>query len=427
MTSLPEDAVALRHHVRFISRCRRIVARIAFLAGVVGAACVSAQELGPAKSDPLPDSTLAATHKDSLDGKPSGHYQAASTRRMAERMEKIARDTNPLANPYESTERVIFFRERVKQLRESTSSSRSDQIQLMEAQLKLATELLNDGQTEEAIQQFRNLKELYGGSNIRTLHVEQTLRDLLPMAYLRLGGQENCMMQHNIDSCLFPIGGSGIYRIERGPRAAIQEYLAILDQDPEDATSRWLLNVAYSALGEYPEKVPERYLIPPKAFESDYDIKRFFDVAPRVGLDVLALAGGSIMEDFDGDGHLDIVASSWGLRDQIRYFRNNADGTFTDRTEESGLMGITGGLNICQADYNNDGYADVLVLRGAWLNRPPSTDGGRHPNSLLRNNGDGTFDDVTEAAGLLSFHPTQAGAWGDYDNDGWVDLFVGKE
>ena len=180
-------------------------------------------------------------------------------------------------------------------------------------------------------------------------------------------------------------------------------------------------------LGEYPDKVPPEYLIPPGAFESDHDMKRFYDVAPHLGLDVVGLAGGSIMEDFDGDGNLDIMASSWGLRDQLRYFRNNGDGTFTDRTKEAGLIGIVGGLNLCHADYNNDGYADVLVLRGAWLSMPPSSDGGRHPNSLLRNRGDGTFEDVTEEAGLLTLHPTQSAAWGDYDNDGWVDLFVGNE
>jgi len=63
-----------------------------------------------------------------------------------------------------------------------------------------------------------------------------------------------------------------------------------------------------------------------------------------------------------------------------------------------------------------------LVLRGAWLR-----DEGRFPKSLLRNNGDGTFEDVTEAAGLLSFKPTQTAVWVDYDNDGWLDLFVGYE
>jgi hypothetical protein len=128
------------------------------------------------------------------------------------------------------------------------------------------------------------------------------------------------------------------------------------------------------------------------------------------------------MEDFDGDGYLDIVASSLWLGDQIHYFRNNGDGTFEERTEAAGLTGITGGLNISHADYNNDGHADILILRGAWL-----ASFGRHPNSLLRNKGDGTFEDVTVSAGLLSFYPTQVGIWGDFNNDGWIDLFIGNE
>ena len=85
--------------------------------------------------------------------------------------------------------------------------------------------------------------------------------------------------------------------------------------------------------------------------------------------------------------------------------------------------GIVGGLNLIQADYDNDGLVDVLVLRGAWLGR-----GGAHPNSLLRNLGGGRFVDVTFAAGLAQVHfPTQTAAWADYDNDGYLDLYVGNE
>jgi hypothetical protein len=62
------------------------------------------------------------------------------------------------------------------------------------------------------------------------------------------------------------------------------------------------------------------------------------------------------------------------------------------------------------------------VIRGGWLR-----EAGRHPESLLRNRGDGTFEDVTEAAGLLTFHPTHTAAWADYDNDGFLDLFAGNE
>ncbi len=79
--------------------------------------------------------------------------------------------------------------------------------------------------------------------------------------------------------------------------------------------------------------------------------------------------------------------------------------------------GLGGGLNLVQADYDNDGFIDVLVLRGAWLG--PS---GEQPNSLLRNRGDGTFEDVTVEAGIATRHPTQTAAWGDYNNDGWLDL-----
>src|SRR5439155_587154 len=129
-----------------------------------------------------------------------------------------------------------------------------------------------------------------------------------------------------------------------------------------------------------------------------------------------------IMEDFDGDGFLDLMISSWDLNEQLRLFHNNGDGTFTDRTAQAGLTGELGGLNIMQTDYNNDGFPDVFILRGAWRG-----EGGCHPNSLLRNNGDGIFEDVTEEAGLLSFHPTQTAVWFDFNNDGWLDLFIGNE
>ena len=116
------------------------------------------------------------------------------------------------------------------------------------------------------------------------------------------------------------------------------------------------------------------------------------------------------------------MTSSWGLRDPIRYFESMGDGAFTERTDSAGLAGLTGGLNLVHADYDNDGDADVLVLRGAWLEG-----NGRQPNSLLQNRGDGTFADVTETSGLLAYHPTQTAAWADYDGDGWLDLFVGNE
>jgi hypothetical protein len=103
------------------------------------------------------------------------------------------------------------------------------------------------------------------------------------------------------------------------------------------------------------------------------------------------------MDDFNNDGYPDIVLSTWSLSDHMHYYRNNANGTFTDISDSSGLGFLPGGLNMMQTDYNNDGFKDIFVLRGAWKGRF-----GNQPNSLLRNNGDGTFTDVTRPAALLS-------------------------
>ncbi|MGH2651675.1 MAG: FG-GAP repeat domain-containing protein, partial [Actinomycetota bacterium] len=280
---------------------------------------------------------------------------------------------------------------------------------------------LNAGRTEEAIAIAESL--LKPAPEVAAdAPPEAETRDFLALCYLRLGEQENCIAHHGIESCLLPIRGGGVHTAQRGSRAAIREFTTLLGNEPGNLSWRWLLNIAYMTVGEYPGKVPKGRLVPPRVFESEHDITRFVDVAPRAGLSVSSHAGGAIMEDFDGDGILDIMASSMGVRDPLRLFRSNGDGTFTERSKEAGLAGEVGGLNIVHADYDNDGDPDVLVLRGGWMRS-----GGKFPNSLLRNNGDGTFDDVTEEAGILSFHPTQTGTFGDYDNDGWLDLFIGNE
>ena len=172
-------------------------------------------------------------------------------------------------------------------------------------------------------------------------------------------------------------------------------------------------------LGQYPDKVPERYRIPWSSFESEVPFPHFPNVAMKLGLDTFNLAGGVIIEDFDGDGDLDIVTSNWDISGPMHLFSNNSDGTFSDRTREAGLEGLLGGLNLLQADYDNDGHPDILVLRGAWAGKA-----GQHPKSLLRNLGDGTFEDVTFEAGLAEVnYPTQTAGWADYDNDGDLGPF----
>ena len=248
-------------------------------------------------------------------------------------------------------------------------------------------------------------------------------RMLRIQAYLRSGEMDNCCALHNADSCLLPLQGGAIYQVTEGPRHAIELLDEQLAEHPDDLCARWLLNIAYMTLGEYPQGVPAKWLIDPKAFASEYDIKRFPDVAKSAGLDTYGLSGGCIIDDFDGDGLLDVVRSEVALDGQLRLFHNNGNGTSTDRTREAGLTGEVGGLNILQADYNNSGRPSILVLRGGWMGGE-----GHFPVSLLRNNGDGTFTDVTEESGLLkAVGPTQTAVWFDYDGDGWLDLMIGRE
>ena len=287
----------------------------------------------------------------------------------------------------------------------------------------LAESLLKSGDSTGAVEQLEKIRTMCLEQRIVLTPVfEKLVRDDLAISYLRVGEQENCLHYHGQDSCLYPIKGGGVHVARAGAEGAFRELTAALEKDPNDLKSRWLLNIAAMTLGKYPEDVPEKWRVPSSTFESEYDIGRFYDVATDAGLRINGRSGGVVLEDFDGDGLLDLMVSSSGPRDQLRFFHNNGDGTFSDRTREAGLTGEMGGLNIVVTDYNNDGHPDVLVLRGGWWGQ-----NGKYPMSLLRNNGNGTFDDVTKEAGLMSLHPTQTAAWADYDNDGWLDLYVGHE
>jgi len=299
------------------------------------------------------------------------------------------------------------------------------------ATFTLAEEEQRLGHEAEAIRYYTQASQF---SSQADLWLRVTGLYVLGVSYMRLGETQNCALQHSPDSCILPLRGGGIHSRQDPSRDAIATFTSLLDALPDmtllneaarsmHLATRWLLNIAYMTVGSYPDEVPEPYLIPPHVFESDETMPRFDNIAPHLGLDTFDLSGGAIGDDFDNDGYLDLLVSTWDTQGQMRLFRNTRDGTFSERTAQTGLLGFYGGLNMVQADYDNDGHLDVLVLRGAWLG-----EGGQHPNSLLRNNGDGTFTDVTFDAGLGRVHyPTQTGAWGDYDNDGDLDLYIGNE
>lgn len=339
----------------------------------------------------------------------------AGTRRMVERLARIREGADPSAFSN-------LNRRYAEQLAGALAAEANPQRQVM-LRYQLAVQLLKAGKSEQAIAEFKAMEDSLAGAGLKLDGQRRVeLRMLQATAQLRLGEQENCLMNHNNESCILPLTPKAFHKSPRGSRAAIGLLVEQLTEFPQDSGAKWLLNLAYMTLGEYPEQVPPQWRIPSRVFDSEYPLPRFPDIAGDLGLDVDDLAGGTILEDFDNDGFLDLVVSAWGFEGQLRYFRNDGLGHFTERTKEAGLEGLVDGLNIQQMDYNNDGRPDIWVMRGAWQRKA-----GRLPNSLLRNNGDGTFSDVTEEVGLLSYHPTQTSVWFDYDGDGWLDLFVGNE
>jgi tetratricopeptide (TPR) repeat protein len=332
----------------------------------------------------------------------------SSHQEMIEMLQQLNKKNTNMANPFNPEVKIAYCDSLVK------ISPNDQDSYLLSAQASL---LLMAGQEEKSVNIYEKII-----NKLEFMPSDRLLSEV-GIAYMRLGERSNCMLNHTGSSCIFPIKNDGVHKLQTGSRKAIQIYKTILRIHPDDMESRWLLNIAYMTLGEYPQKVPKNLLIPGLNADSVAGEKPFKDIAKSLGLNVNGRAGGVAVDDFNNDGYLDIITSAWDLSDPMHYFENNKDGTFTDRTEYSGLKGITGGLNIQQTDYNNDGNIDLFVLRGAWLTKGY----GNQPSSLLRNNGDGTFTDVTIPSGLLYFHPTQTATWADFNNDGWLDVFVGTE
>ena len=273
-----------------------------------------------------------------------------------------------------------------------------------------------EGRMDQAIEAFEEARRIAVAEA-----PEQRLKidEALGIAHLHKAEIDNGALHAPDGRCLLSDRRGGGLANTGDVVKAIGYFSQYLEEKPDELEVRWLLNVAHMLEGTYPDKVPRAHLIPPEALTSGEDVGRFVDVAQQSGLASFASAGGVIVDDFDNDGRFDVVTSSLDSCEPLRFFRRAQDGLFVEQASKAGLGEQLGGLNIVQTDYNNDGYLDILVLRGAW--ETPQR------KSLLRNNGDGTFSDVTVASGLAALTSTQAAVWVDVDNDGRLDLFAGNE
>jgi len=289
-----------------------------------------------------------------------------------------------------------------------------------QARLNLADALVGEGNPQRAIEELQRAHDL--GIAARDQKMVLTALKRMGLAWMRVGERQNCRTNHNADSCLLPIQGGGIHIDRKGSYEAIRMFERVLGMDGRDYGSMWLLNVAHMTLGTWPDGVQKQWRLPADAFKSEYELPRMPDVAAEVGLVDFTRAGGSCMDDFDGDGRLDLMTSSMDHRDPLRLMHQEADGTFKDVTAEVGLAAQLGGLDFHVFDANNDGRLDVVVPRGAWLGID-----GQFPSSLLIQQPDGKFVDRTKEAGIELAIPSQVAVSADIDLDGDLDLFFGGE
>ncbi len=316
-------------------------------------------------------------------------------------------------NIHSSETRVAYY--------DSLYRSEKDPQKSLQAQFSLIRTCLENGDENMAIGHATDILKKIADSSTDDKFRIKVLKEMA-IAWLRVAEKTNCLGDHNGESCVFPIQGGGIHRNKVPAEKAINLYEQVLKETPGDISMKWLLNIAYMTIGGYPSKVPAQYLIPGLDADTVTGVRPFVDAAIKTGLDVNSCAGGTIIEDFNNDGYLDVVTSSENLNEHMHYFINNGNGTFSDASKFSGLDLLTGGLNIMQTDYNNDGLKDIFVTRRGW-----KTTKAVEPNSLLRNNGDGTFTDVTKESGLLVPYQSQSAVWADFNNDGWLDVYVANQ
>ena len=322
-------------------------------------------------------------------------------------LERRIRDSS---NPYFGEQQVPEVRDQLAK----PGLAPMDQIAL---RVRLGKELMRLGAVGEAIETIEGAFTVGKQAGL-TLPAE--LHAWMGLVYFRQAEISNCIQRYNAECCIFPLEGGGVHQVDEPARRAGYHYLMFLDGLPGNLAARWMVNLSAMALGDFPAGVPEALRIPVRA--ADYDIKRFVNIAPEVGVGTFNLCGGAAAVDFDGDGWIDIMTSTWDPGGPLTFYRNRGDGRFDDVSTASRADDQLGGLNCQAADYDGDGDVDLLVLRGAWL-----AEDGRMRNSLLRNDA-GKFTDVTHEVGLAEpAYPTQAAAWADFDNDGDLDLYVGNE
>lgn len=318
--------------------------------------------------------------------------------------------------------RAPFNHQRAEALRQMIMAEKDPMAQ-MNLNIQYGQEILKAGRTKDALELFTKIQDFLKEKNFQLDSANsRNLQAVTAIAYMRHGEIENCVHHHNHESCFIPIKGEGVHQLTYGSEGAIEIFENILKESPGDLETKYLLNVAYMTLGKYPDQVPSQHRFPTSWFGSAVPFKPFKEIAASLGVNRQSHAGGVVTDDFNNDGWLDIVATSWAPSDELVLYENDGKGGFKNMTAAYDLKGHMGSLNLNHTDFNNDGLLDLYIMRGGWLGVE-----GDISHSLLMNTGKGSFKDVTLESGLTKKGASQASSWADFNLDGFLDLIIAYE
>lgn len=309
----------------------------------------------------------------------------------------------------EASDQWCFGRVHLRRLRRELAEPElpaADRSQLL---AELAYHELRLGQTDEAMVTLQKSIDLAEARDKPDLLAQRA------QIWMRQGELDNCVGQPDGGTCIYP---PQPHKLPRPAGEALQDLLASHPEKHPDR--RWLLNLVAMQMGCYPQAVPTALRVAP-AKKARAGLA-FENVAAQAGIQDRDLCGGVVVDDLNNDGWLDLVLSSADYHQCVRFYKNLGNGRF-ELQKACGLEEQVGAFNVHSGDYDNDGDLDLLLVRGAFLGEE-----GRVRRSLMQNQGDGTFRDVTYASGLAqASHPSGTAAWGDFDGDGWLDFVQANE
>tara|TARA_Y100000590_G_scaffold244786_1_gene275121 strand:+ start:2473 stop:4653 length:2181 start_codon:yes stop_codon:yes gene_type:complete len=285
----------------------------------------------------------------------------------------------------------------------------------------LSFDYLRFGEYEKSIELLEEALTIESANVAETSYLLELLEDL-SITYIKSAELINQSDKSSKLVCTLPISNQRGYSNNEYTYSAINYLNKWLEIEPNNIKARWLLNIAHMTLGNYPDSIDDKLLIEVNN-KSNLNLEKFSDISSEVGIIDINLSGGSIIDDFDNDGYFDIVTSTWNPDESLIFYHNKGNGIFAKLTLDANLDDQLGGLNINHADFNNDGLIDIFVMRGGWMRN-----NGQMRVSLLKNMGNNIFNDVTKESKLnFPSYPSQNSAWGDYDNDGDLDLYACNE